>query len=286
MDMKRAELSEKFRRELTIRNYSPNTQRAYLNGLQRFLEYFDKNHPEQISGDFLKNYILYLKEERHYSYSSLKHALAMLRFLYENVLEQTTDFDFDLKIRKTYPLPEVLSVAEVRSLFEKILNLKHKTILMTIYACGLRISEAINLRVSDIDSERMLVRVTSGKGRKDRLVILPENLLTVLRRYCQEFHPNDFLFEGAEGGQYSVRSIQAIFRRAVKCAKIRKKVSVHSLRHSYATHLLDQGTDIRYIQELLGHKHLSTTQIYTHISNYNLKKIKSPFDNAEFRTLV
>ncbi len=284
--MKRTELTDKFRRELTIRNYSPNTQRAYLNGLQRFLEYFNKNHPEQISGDFLKNYILYLKEERHYSYSSLKHALAMLRFLYENVLEQTVDFDFDLKIRKTYPLPEVLSVSEVKAIFAQIGNRKHKAILMTIYACGLRISEAINLRVSDIDSERMLVRIGQGKGRKDRQVILPANLLTVLRDYCHEYHPENFLFGGAEGGQYSTRSIQAIFRRAVKRAGIRKKVSVHSLRHSYATHLLDQGTDIRYIQALLGHKHLSTTQIYTHISNYNLQKIKTPFDAEDFRSLV
>ncbi len=284
--MRRTELSEKFRRELTLRNYSPNTQKAYLNGWQRFLEYFDKTHPEQISGDFLKNYILYLKEERHYSYSSLKHALAMLRFLYEHVLEQTVDFDFDLKIRRTYPLPEVLSVSEIKTLFAKISNRKHRVILMTIYSCGLRLSEAINLRISDIDSERMLVRINQSKGSKDRFVILPENLLTALRRYCIEYHPKEFLFEGAEGGQYSTRSIQAIFRQAVKRAKIMKKVSVHTLRHSYATHLLDQGTDIRYIQELLGHKHLSTTQIYTHISNYNLKKIKSPFDAREFDTLV
>ncbi len=284
--MKRNELIVKFQKELTIRNYSPNTQRAYLSGLQRFLEFYDRNHPDSISGDFLKNYLFFLKEDRHYSYSSLKHALAMLRFLYEIVLDQKVNFDFDLKIRKTYPLPEVMSVPEIRSLFEKTLNLKHKTILMTIYACGLRISEAVNLRVSDIDSERMLVRIAQGKGRKDRLVILPANLLIVLKRYCHEYHPKEFLFEGVEGGQYSTRSIQAIFRRAVKCAKIRKKVSVHSLRHSFATHLLDQGTDIRYIQELLGHKHLSTTQIYTHISNYNLQKIKSPFDANEFQSLV
>ncbi|MCK9518070.1 MAG: site-specific integrase [Dehalococcoidia bacterium] len=284
--MKRNELIVKFQKELTIRNYSPNTQRAYLSGLQRFLEFYDRNHPDSISGDFLKNYLLFLKEDRHYSYSSLKHALATLRFLYEIVLDQKVNFDFDLKIRKTYPLPEVLSVPEVRSLFEKTLNLKHKTILMTIYACGLRISEAVNLRVSDIDSERMLVRIAQGKGRKDRLVILPANLLIVLRRYCHEYHPEEFLFEGTKGGQYSTRSIQALFRRAVKYAKIRKKVSVHSLRHSFATHLLDQGTDIRYIQELLGHKHLSTTQIYTHISNYNLQKIKSPFDANEFQSLV
>jgi len=157
---------------------------------------------------------------------------------------------------------------------------------MTIYACGLRISEAVNLRVSDLDSERMLVRVAQGKGRKDRQVILPANLLTVLRCYCHEYHPDNFLFEGAEGSQYSVRNIQAIFRRAVKRAGIRKKVSVHSLRHSFATLLLDQGTDIRYIQDLLGHKHLSSTQIYTHISNYNLQKIKSPFDANEFHSFV
>lgn len=279
--MKKSEITEKFLKELIIRNYSPCTQRSYLSSLRKFLNYFNLKHPPQINGDFLKEYLYYLKTECHFSYSSLKHTLAMLRFLYSEVIKHPIDFDFDLKIRQNFPLPTVLSAQEIQTIFDNILNLKHKTILMTIYACGLRISEAINLKINDIDSDRMLIRISQAKGRKDRQVILSERLLKILREYCQVYKPNDYLFEGIDGGRYSTRSIQAIFRSAVRKAKINKKVSVHTLRHSFATHLLDRGTDIRYIQELLGHRHLSTTQVYTHVSIYNISKIKSPFDYLE-----
>ncbi|HPC36557.1 MAG TPA: tyrosine-type recombinase/integrase [Candidatus Marinimicrobia bacterium] len=279
--MKRGEVIEKFKRELGIRNYSPRTQRTYLSSLIKFLNYIDQNQPSQIDCNFLKDYLYYLKTDCQFSYSSMKHALAVLHFLYGNVIKRPIDFDFDLKIHKGYPLPEVLSASELQKIFRSVTNLKHKAILMTIYACGLRVSEAINLKVSDIDSDRMLVRISQAKGRQDRQVILSERLLAILRQYCHVYHPKEFLFEGSGGRKYSARSIQAVFRRAVKKTGIDKKVTVHTLRHSFATHLLDRGTDIRYVQELLGHKHLSTTQIYTHVSNYNIKKIKSPLDYLE-----
>ncbi|MEW6005932.1 MAG: tyrosine-type recombinase/integrase [Stygiobacter sp.] len=157
--------------------------------------------------------------------------------------------------------------------------MKHRAIISTIYSCGLHISEAINLKISDIDSSSMSIKIVNARGKNDRTVMLSEKLLELLGEYFKEYKPNIYLFEGQFGEKYSARSIQQIFNNAVKKSKIKKKVTVHTLRHSFASHLLDNGTDIRFIQELLGHKHLSTTRIYTHINPISVKKIKSPFDN-------
>jgi site-specific recombinase XerD len=176
-------------------------------------------------------------------------------------------------------LPNILTVDEIRKIINSITILKHRSIISTIYSCGLRISEAVNLKINDIDSSAMTVKIVNAKGRNDRIVMLSEKLLSLLREYFKEYKPKIYLFEGQKGEQYSTRSIQQLFNNAVKKVGIKKKVTVHSLRHSFALHLLDNGTDIRFIQELLGHKHLSTTQIYTHINPASVKKIKSPFDN-------
>lgn len=167
----------------------------------------------------------------------------------------------------------------LKNIVNSITNLKHRAIISTIYSCGLRISEAINLKIRDIDSKAMTVKIVNSKGKSDRVIMLSEKLLQLLREYFKEYKPKIYLFEGQGGGEYSTRSIQQIFKEAVKQTKIRKKVTVHSLRHSFASHLLDNGTDIRFIQELLGHRHLSTTQIYTHINPLSAKKIRSPFDS-------
>lgn len=160
-------------------------------------------------------------------------------------------------------------------------NLKHKTILSTIYSAGLRLSEAVNLKIADIDNERKLIYVRGGKGKKDRTTILSLALLVLLRKYFKEFKPKVWLFEGVNGGQYSRRSVQEIFYKALKKATIDKKVSVHSLRHSFATHLLEQGEDLRYIQKILGHKSSKTTEIYTHITSLGMNKFKSPLDSID-----
>jgi integrase/recombinase XerD len=182
-------------------------------------------------------------------------------------------------MKRPNSLPNILTVDEIRKIINSITNLKHCAIISTIYSCGLRISEAVNLKINDIDSSAMTVKIVNAKGRNDRIIMLSEKLLSLLREYFKEYKPKIYLFEGQKGEQYSTRSIQQIFNNAVKKVGIKKKVTVHSLRHSFASHLLDNGTDIRFIQELLGHKHLSTTQIYTHINPASVKKIKSPFDN-------
>ena len=182
-------------------------------------------------------------------------------------------------LKKPNSLPNILTTEEAKNILNSIVNLKHRAIISTIYSCGLRISEAVNLKIQDIDSKVMIIKIVNAKGKNDRVVMLSEKLLELLREYFKEYKPKSYLFEGQFGEKYSARSIQQIFNNAVKKVKIKKKVTVHSLRHSFASHLLDNGSDIRFIQKLLGHRHLSTTQIYTHITPTSVKRIKSPFDS-------
>jgi len=169
----------------------------------------------------------------------------------------------------------------VQKLIKVTNNIKHKTILLLIYSAGLRLGELLNLKIGDIDPKRVKVHVRQAKGKKDRYVVLSEKLLPLLREYYKKYKPKDYLIEGAKGGRYSDKSVQSIMKQAVKKAGIRKKATVHTLRHSFATHLLDDGVDIRFIQELLGHVRLETTQIYTHVSTRSADKIKSPADKLE-----
>ncbi|MEM5808295.1 MAG: tyrosine-type recombinase/integrase, partial [Candidatus Aenigmatarchaeota archaeon] len=176
-------------------------------------------------------------------------------------------------------LPNVLAIEQVERLFLQLENLKHKTMLYLAYSAGLRVSEVVNLRVRDIHSERMVINIKGAKGKKDRTVALSQGILELLRKYYITYRPTDWLFEGQyPGSPYSVRSLQQIFRRAKKAAGILQEVTFHSLRHSYATHLHEAGTDIKLIQELLGHNDIKTTLRYTHVSTRTLEKIKSPFD--------
>jgi len=278
--MKLAVILEQLQKELAIRNYSPKTIANYCSAVRGFSTYVHDHQVQKVDGEFLRDFFYYLKTQKNFSYSSMKLYLAALQFLYQYILKQPVDFDFKMKLRKQEKLPVVLSVEEVQRLINSIVNLKHKTIIMMIYGCGLRISEVVKLKWSDIDRNRKMLRIEQAKGRKDRYVILTDNLLELLTRYYNGYRSRHFIFEGQKGNvPYSPRSIQSIFRVAKKKAGITKKATVHTLRHSFAAHLLDQGTDIRYIQELLGHKNLSTTQIYTHISTYDLNKISSPAEN-------
>lgn len=180
--------------------------------------------------------------------------------------------------KKKLLLPKMLSKAEIKKIIAATLNLKHSLVLKVCYGMGLRVSEVVALKLSDIDSAEMLVRIEQGKV-KDRIAVLPQSLLPELREYYLSYRPKVYLFEGKEGEAYSVRSAQAVFRKAMEKAGIRKKVGIHGLRHSFATHLMETGTDIRFIQELLGHNSIKTTQIYTHVTDLSKSRIKSPLDS-------
>jgi site-specific recombinase XerD len=223
--------------------------------------------------------LLYLAEEKQSATSTLNQAINALKFYYGTMLKKK--FLYEIKRpRKDKKLPVVLSKEEVAKILSSVDNIKHKAILMLIYSAGLRVGEVVKLKIEDIDSKRMLIHIKGSKGRKDRYTMLSETALDILRRYWREYKPEKWLFEGARAGRYlSTRTVEKILEHACEKANIRKDVSVHTLRHSFATHLLEGGTDLRYIQELLGHKDSKTTEIYTHVSTKSIGKIKSPLDS-------
>lgn len=264
-----------FRKILNIRNYSESTIGNYNNALIQFRKW---NYRElYLDKDLLFKYVEYLKTfDKSYSY--IKNSIMALRLFSELVLGKKLKNDYLRGIKRKSTLPDVLSVEEVKQVLNSLDNLKHKAIISLIYSCGLRISECINLKIIDIDSKRMLIKIVQGKGKKDRLVQLSPKLLELLRDYYKQYKPKEHLFQGQFKDEYSAKSIQNVLRRALQKCRITKKITVHSLRHSFATHLIEQGTDIRIIQEILGHKDIRTTQIYTHISSANILKINNPFD--------
>lgn len=279
--MKKSKLISKYEHRLRLKNYSERTIQAYLNGLQVFIGYISTNKVEEVSAEVLENFFDYSKADLEYGYSMMKQLLASVKFLYNDVLKKDIGFDFNIKMKKPSKIPVVLSAREVERFLKSFDNLKHKAIFTLLYSAGLRIGELLALRVKDIDSDRMQIRIQQGKGQKDRYSILSAKVLEMLREYVKEFHPKEFLFEGQGGGPYSASSIQALMRKHKKICKIKKQATPHTLRHSFATHLLDNGTDIRFIQELLGHKHISTTQIYTQVSSRSLKDVKSPVERIQ-----
>jgi len=279
--MKKQEILERFEKQLTIENYANQTIKSYLSAIKLFLEYISKLEIDQITEKEIQNYLYYCKDKKKYSFSAMKQVIASIRYLYQKVLHKPVPESLFIKLKKPNTLPSVLSAKEVSKIIFITKNLKHKTILLLIYSGGLRLGELLNLKIGDIDSEAMKIHVRQGKGKKDRYIMLSENVLKLLREYYKVYKPEEFIIEGQKGGKYSAQSVQSIFKAAIKKAGIKKKATVHTLRHSFATHLLDDGTDIRYIQELLGHKRLETTQIYTHVSSYSINKIKSPADKLK-----
>jgi site-specific recombinase XerD len=281
--MNKQQILEKFNKQLQIENYSKQTVRNYLSALKLFLEYISKINTKKVSDDDIQNYLFYCKTEKKYSYSTMKQVVATISYLYVKIFNEPIPKALDIKLRKPTHLPTVLSIKDISKILEVTTNLKHKAILILLYAGGLRLGELINLKIGDIDSEGMRIHIREAKGKKDRYIMLSENVLKLLRKYYKQYKPKDYIFEGQKGGKYSSKSVQNILKTALKKAEIKKKATVHSLRHSFATHLLDDGTDIRYIQELLGHKRLETTQIYTHVSSYSINKIKSPADKLKIK---
>lgn len=264
--------------ELRIQGYSNKTIKAYVGHLRRFMEH--NSEYSTYNETLIKRYILHLKEQINCSHSYISQLIASLKFYYIKI-RGLPDFEFSIvHPRKEKKLPNVLSKKEVQSIISAVQNLKHKTIIMLTYSAGLRVSEVAQLKVTDIISQRGLIKVCQGKGKKDRVTLLSEKMLEILRIYYKSYKPDNWLFPGAEPDRpITTRSIQNVFERACKKANINSKATVHWLRHSFATHLLESGVDLRYIQELLGHSSSKTTEIYTHVSSKEIAKIRNPLDD-------
>ncbi|QTV05094.1 tyrosine-type recombinase/integrase [Faecalibacter bovis] len=269
---------DRYIQTLKLKSYSPNTLKTYANEFIAFLQMFTQYNPQEITTDLIRRYLVYCAQDLELSEFTINSRMNAIKFYYEQVLHLNRMF-FDIpRPKKPNLLPKVLSVNEVRQIINLTTNLKHQMILKSIYGMGLRVSEAVNLKIEDLDSDTMLVHIKGAKGKKDRIVILPETLLLELREYYVVYKPKEYLFENRFGNQMSTRSIQMIFKNGLELSKSRKKVGVHSLRHSFATHLLESGTDVILIQQLLGHNSIKTTLTYTHVSRKSIQKIQSPLD--------
>ncbi|KAF5060154.1 Tyrosine recombinase XerC [anaerobic digester metagenome] len=275
------ECPTEFTEKLKELRYSKNTLKTYADLFEEFINFYPDDAPENIPEEGIIRFLRYLVNERKVSTSYQNQSINAIKFYYEKVLGNPRKVYLIDRPREEKFLPEVLSREEVEMILKATENLKHKTILMTIYSAGLRISEALNLKIKDIDSHRMQIRVEQSKGKRDRYTLLSMKTLEYLRKYFREYKPREWIFEGEAGKQYSAKSIQVILKNAVTKAGIKKQVSVHTLRHSFATHLLEAGTDLRYIQSLLGHSSSKTTEIYTHITTKGFDQIKSPLDTLE-----
>lgn len=269
---------EKYKRWLDQKRLSENTVRTYVEVTCLFLRYTLLKNTHQISSRLIEafNYDFIYKQGKSISYQNqcingIKKYLEYKGILIDDVMIK--------RPRKEKKLPAVLSIEEVKLIINNTVNLKHKTLLSLIYSAGLRIGEALELKVSDIDSKRMLIHIKQAKGKKDRYTLLSPKFLELLRNYYVVYKPKNYLFEGQKSEKYTNTSAQSVLKKAVIKSNISKKVTLHTLRHSFATHLLEKGTDIRYIQELLGHNSPKTTMIYTHVSETSIKKIKNPFDD-------
>jgi integrase/recombinase XerD len=262
--------------ELKLRGSSQKTIKTYSFFINKYFEYLNqKSATKELSSDTARAFLAHLINERQISIKSMVLAKAALKFLFEDVLKNPIDLPKRIQIPKS--LPVVLTKEEVQKLLSALKNPKHVLLLELLYSSGMRVSEVVYLKVKDFELDAGIGWIRSGKGAKDRFFIIPEKLKPKLSEFFKDKKPEDYVFNGANE-KYSVRTVQAIVSKAAKLANINKKISPHTLRHSFATHLLEAGVDIRKIQELLGHADLSTTQIYTKVSAKELKKIKSPLD--------
>ena len=272
---------EEYKLKLTELRYSEKTIKTYSNSFEEFINYFHTLDIDTIDESRIITYLRYLVTERKVSASYQNQAINAIKFYYERVLGGQRKFYFIERPLSEKTLPVVLSQSEVLAILLATSNIKHKTMLMLSYSAGLRVSELVSLKVKDVDSQRMQTRIAQAKGKKDRYTILSQKALHMLRIYFKSYHPEEWLFEGDGKGPYSTRSMQAVMQYSVKKAGLLKKVSMHTLRHSFATHLLENGTDLRYIQSLLGHSSSKTTEIYTHITTKGFDQIVSPLDTLD-----
>lgn len=271
-------LRDKFLRDMEIKGFSSKTINLYLRHVLRFVKYYNKG-PENLNSEDIKNYLYYMKVEKVRSQGYLSQCYSALKFLYETTMKQDWDSFKIPKSKKTKKLPTVLKKEEIQKMLSTIKNIKHRAILELIYSGGLRVSEVVNLKVKDIDGKDLRMFIKDGKGKKDRYTILSEKALKTLRSYYSLYHPTNWLFPGQDMiTPLSVRTVQKVFDTAKKTSRINISASVHSLRHSFATHLIEAGIDIYYIQRLLGHASIKTTSIYINVSSKDALKVKSPLD--------
>jgi integrase/recombinase XerD len=271
---------EQFIKYLKSKRYSDNTIKTYSDAIQLFLRYFHTKTIEEINNAdivaFNNDYIL----ANNYSSSYQNQFVNAVKLFFAKIQNKQLNPELIHRPRAERKLPNVLSKEEVKAILDNTQNIKHKAMLSLIYACGLRRSELLNLKPMHINSDRKILIIKQSKGKKDRIAPLGDKIIHQLREYYKEYKPTEWLFEGQKRGtQYSERSLEEVLKSGVKNANIKKPVTLHWLRHSYATHLLESGTDLRYIQELLGHNSSRTTEIYTHVSTKSLQQIKSPFDD-------
>jgi site-specific recombinase XerD len=271
-------LRQRMTEDMQLRNMSRHTVRAYVDAVARFAAHF-KTSPERLGVEHVRQYLLLVNDQRSHSWSRYKITLCAMRFLYETTLGRRGFLDEIPCPKKNSVLPVVLSTEEVDRFFKVIRNLKHRAMMMTAYSAGLRVSELVGLKVRDIDSARQMIRVSQGKGRKDRYVKLSAHLLNVLRDYYRAYRPKEWLFPGEiEGRPITAGDANRACRQYSRRAALGKDVTIHKLRHSFATHLLDAGTDLRTIQVLLGHRSVATTAVYTHVSQKRIASTASPLD--------
>ena len=270
---------KQFKYWLQSKRYSESTIGTYIDSIQTFLKYYATKNLNEITNDDLINFNNEYILANNYSASYQNQIVNAVKLFFRSIENKQIQPELIHRPKTPKLLPNVLSKEEIKLILNAHGNIKHKAMLSLIYSCGLRRSELINLKLTDIDSKRGLVIIRQGKGRKDRVAPLSEKVLELLRDYYNAYKPNLWLFEGQDKlKQYDENSLASVLKQALEKSKIKKPVTLHWLRHSYATHLLENGTDLRYIQEILGHSSSRTTEIYTHVSNKSLQKIISPFD--------
>lgn len=269
-------------RKLELKSYSLSTSKIYRQAFNAFTDYFDDRDISGITKREIESYLLYLKNKGQ-SETAIHSAVNSIKFYFEQVLEMTGESYAIQRPKKPIKNVTVFSENEVTRIIDAITNIKHKAMLMIVYAAGLRISEIIHLKVANIASERMMLHIKNAKGKKDREVILSETLLSILRDYYKMYKPKQLLFEGQSGGAYSSRSLNMIMHHAKVKAGVKKEGSIHAFRHSFATHLLEGGTDISIIKQLLGHNDIRTTLRYTHVAITALQKVQSPLDKLNLK---
>lgn len=268
---------ESYFQKLEIKRYAYNTAKTYVSCFEAYINYYQDKELMALNEQDIHNYLQYLVQ-KGVSNSYLNQAINSIKFYYEVVMEMPNRFySVDRPLKET-KLPSVLSKEQVLEMIKSMVNPKHRCIISLLYSAGLRRSELLALEIKDIEGSRGLIKVRSAKGNKDRYTLLSQKLLIELRSYYKEYRPKKYLFEGATGGVYSAKSVDNIVKKAARLAGIKQRVSSHILRHSFATHLLESGTDLRYIQVLLGHSSSRTTEIYTHVAVKNFEMIKSPLD--------
>jgi len=276
------EILENFRKWMAHKRYSPSTINTYNDSLRAFVRFIKPKSPGEASTEDMVQFVHEYVLPNHLSNSYQNQVINAAKLFYSHVYSKDMQADLLERPRREHRLPNVLSKDEVSDILKAHRNLKHRTMLSLIYACGLRRSELLNLKPADIESGRGLLRIRQSKGKKDRVIPISEKVIAMLRAYYKAYKPLVWLFEGQyEGLPYSEKSLQSVLKQALDKAGIKKPATLHWLRHSYATHLLEAGTDLRYIQELLGHRSSRTTEIYTHVSTSSLKNIKSPFDDMQ-----